>query len=138
VDENKPPKNVDKFKKGKRNKHKKNKSKDQSSGKGKKSFKYHRCGGPNHIPKKCNIPQHLVDLYQKSHKEDEKAKGSYEAHFNTASDEATILGKRRDEAGKPSLIVKDYIDRENMTIEYISNDMFRDQDLAPFIFIDFN
>jgi hypothetical protein len=138
VDENKPPKNVDKFKKGKRNKHKKNKSKDQSSGKGKKSFKYHRCGGPNHIPKKCNIPQHLVDLYQKSHKEDEKAKGSYEAHFNTASDEATILGKRRDEAAKPSLIVKDYIDRENMTIEYISNDMFRDQDLAPFIFIDFN
>jgi hypothetical protein len=87
---------------------------------------------------KCNIPQHLVDLYQKSHKEDEKAKGSYEAHFNTASDEATILGKRRDEAAKPSLIVKDYIDRENMTIEYISNDMFRDQDLAPFIFIDFN
>jgi hypothetical protein len=52
-----------KSKKGKRNKHKKCKSKDQSSGKGKKPFKCHRCGGPNHIAKKCNIPQHMVDLY---------------------------------------------------------------------------
>jgi hypothetical protein len=59
VDENKPPKNIGKFKKGKRNKNKKNKSKDQSLGKGKKSFKCHRCDGPNHIAKKCNIPQHF-------------------------------------------------------------------------------
>jgi hypothetical protein len=58
VHENKPPKNVGKSKKGKRNKHKKNKSKDQSSRKGKKSLKCHRCDGPNHIAKKCNIPQH--------------------------------------------------------------------------------
>jgi hypothetical protein len=42
-----------------KDKHKKNKSKDQSSGKGKKYFKSHRCGGPNHIAKKCNIPQHF-------------------------------------------------------------------------------
>jgi hypothetical protein len=62
VDEIRPPKNVGKFKKCKRSKHKKNKSKDQSSGKGKKAFKCHCCGGPNHIAKKCNIPQHLVDL----------------------------------------------------------------------------
>jgi hypothetical protein len=77
VDGNKPSKNVGKSKKGKKNEHKKNKSKDQSSGKGKKSFKCHHCGGPNHIAKKCNIPQHLVDLYQKSLKEDGKAKGNF-------------------------------------------------------------
>jgi hypothetical protein len=39
MDDAKPSKNVDKFKKGKKNKHKKNKSKDQSLEKGKKSFK---------------------------------------------------------------------------------------------------
>jgi hypothetical protein len=55
----KPFKNVDKFKKSKKNKHKKNKSKDQRSGKGKKSSKCHRCGGANHIVKKCKILQHL-------------------------------------------------------------------------------
>jgi hypothetical protein len=38
VDDNKPPKNVGKFKKGK-----KNKFKDESLRKGKKSFKCHRC-----------------------------------------------------------------------------------------------
>jgi hypothetical protein len=61
--QNNHPKNSGKSKKGKRNKHKNNKSKDQSSGKGKKPFKCHHCGGPNHVAKKCNIPQHLVDLY---------------------------------------------------------------------------
>jgi hypothetical protein len=70
---NKPSKNVDKFKKGKKNKHKKNKSKDQSLEKGMKSFKCHHCGGPNHIAKKLNILQHLVDLYQKFLKEAEKS-----------------------------------------------------------------
>jgi hypothetical protein len=110
VDGNKPSKNVDKTKKGKGNKHKKNKSKDQSLGKGKKSFKCHRCGGVNHIAKKCNIPQHLVDLYQKSLKEIGKAKGSYEAHFNVAFDAATSSSRRPDEDAKPSLTTDDYID----------------------------
>jgi hypothetical protein len=128
VDENKPPKNVDKSKKGKRNKHKKNKSKDQSSGKGKKSFKCHHYGGPNHIVKQCNIPQHLADLYHKSLKEAGKAKGPYEAHFNAASNEATTSGKHPDEVAKPSLTIKNYIDGENMIIEYNLNDMFGDQD----------
>jgi hypothetical protein len=128
VNGNKQPKNVGKSKKGKRNKPKKNKSKDQSSGKGKKSFKCHCCCGPNHIANKCNIPQHLVDLYQKSLKEAGKTKGSYEAHFNAASDEATTSGKRPDEATKPSLIVNDYIDGENMVIKYNLNDVFIDQD----------
>jgi hypothetical protein len=133
----KPSKNVGKSKKGKKNKHKKNKSKDQSLGKGKKSFKCHRCG-PNHIANKCNIPQHLVDLYQKSLKEAGKGKGSYEVHFNAASDEATTSGKCPDEAAKPSLMIDDYIDGDNMIIEYNSNDVFRDQEWAPFIFLDFN
>jgi hypothetical protein len=60
---NNEPNNVNKFKKVKTNKHEKNKFKDQSSGKGKKYFKCQRCGGPNHITKKYNIPQYLVDLY---------------------------------------------------------------------------
>jgi hypothetical protein len=128
VDDNKPYKNIGKFKKGKKNTHKKNKFKDQSLGKGKKSFKCHHSSGPNHIAKKCNIPQHLVDLYQKSLKEAKKAKGSYEAHFNATSDEATTSGKRPDEAAKPSMTVDDYIDEENMIIEYNSNDVFGDQE----------
>jgi hypothetical protein len=109
-------------------KHKKNKYKNQSSGKGKKHFKCHHCGGPNHIVKKCNIPQHLVDLYQKSLNEARKVKGSFEAHFNAASDEATTSDKIPDEAAKPSLMIKDYIDKDNMIIEYNPNDVFGDQD----------
>jgi predicted transcriptional regulator len=128
VDGNKSPKYAGKCKKGKRNKYNKNKFKDQTSGKAKKSFKCHHCGGPNHITKKCNIPQHLVDLYQKSLKEAGKVKGLYEAHFNATSNEATTLSKRPIEAAKPSLIVEDYIDRENMIIEYNPNDVFGDQD----------
>jgi hypothetical protein len=120
MDGAKPSKNVGKSMKFKKNKHKKNKSKDQSSGKGKKFFKCHHCSGANHIAKKCKISQHLVDLYQKSLKEVGKAKGSYEAHFNTTSDEVRTLGKRPDKAAKPSPLTDDYIDGKNMIIEYNS------------------
>jgi hypothetical protein len=78
-----------------------------------------------------------MDLYQKSLKEAEKAKGPYEAHFNVASDKATTSGKHPDEATKPSLSTDDYIDGENMIIEYNSNYMFGDQEYAPFILLDF-
>jgi hypothetical protein len=90
----KPSKNVDKFKRSKKNKNKKTKSKDHSLGKRKKSFKCHHCDGANHIVEKCKIPQQLVDLYQKSLKEAGKAKGSYETHFNAASDEVTTSSMR--------------------------------------------
>jgi hypothetical protein len=50
-DQNNYLKNFGKSKKGKRNKYKKSKSKDQSSDKGKKPFKCHRYGNPNHIAK---------------------------------------------------------------------------------------
>jgi hypothetical protein len=70
----------------------------------------------------------LVDLYQKSLKEGEKSKGSYEAHFNAASDEATTSGKCPDEATKSSLKVEDYINGENMIVEYNLNDVFGNQD----------
>jgi hypothetical protein len=80
----------------------------------------------------------LVDLYQKSLKEARKAKGSYETHFNATSDEATTLGKCPDEVAKPSPSTDDYITGENMIIEYNSNDMFGDQEYAPFILLDFN
>jgi hypothetical protein len=87
--------NFGKFKKGKHNnKHKKNKSKGKGSRKVKKAFKCHRCGGPNHIAKKCNVLQHL---YQKFLKDAEKAKGSYEAHFNAECNEATTSRKITEE-----------------------------------------
>jgi hypothetical protein len=79
----------------------------------------------------------LIDSYQKSLKEAGKARGLYEAHFNATSDEATTSSKRPDEATKPSSLTDDYIDEENMIIEYNSNDMFGDQEYAPFILLDF-
>jgi hypothetical protein len=67
-------------------------------------------------------------LYQKSLKKAGKAKGSFEDYFEASSDEATTSSKRPDEAAKPSLTVENYIDRENMIVEYNSNDVFGDQD----------
>jgi hypothetical protein len=57
-----------------------------------------------------------------------KSKGSYEAHFSAASDEATTSGKRLDEAAKSSPSNDNYIDEENMIVQYNSNDMFGDQE----------
>jgi hypothetical protein len=67
-------------------------------------------------------------LYQKSLKGTGKANGSFEAHFNAESNEATTLGKIFDEAEKPSLTVEDYIDEEHTIIEYNLNDLFGDLD----------
>jgi hypothetical protein len=65
-------------------------------------------------------------LYQKSLKEAEKSKGSYEAHFNAASNEATTSGKRPNEAAQPRPLIDDYTDGE--MVECNSNDMFGDQE----------
>lgn len=123
-------KNFGKFKKGKRNnKHKKNKSKGQGSGKGKhfhKAFKCHKCGGNNHTAKKCRIPHHLVELYQKSLKDAGKATGSYETHFNAEAKGATTSENTFSEAAMPKLTVDDYMDTENTIVEYNSNDVFGD------------
>jgi hypothetical protein len=53
-----------------------------------------------------------------------KAKWSYEAHFNTESNEATISGKIPEEVDMSNLTVGDYMDMENTIIEYNSNDVF--------------
>jgi hypothetical protein len=62
----------------------------------------------------------------------------YEAHFNATTDEATTSDKRPDEAAKLSPLIDDYIDGENMIVEYNSNDMFGDHEYAQFILLDFN
>jgi hypothetical protein len=126
--QNNHPKNSGKSKKGKRNKHKKNKSKDQSWGKARNLSSAAIVVVLIILQKNAIYPQHLVDLYQKSLKEARKTKGSFEAHFNTASNEATTSGKIPDKAAKPSLMVKDYIGRENMIVEYNPNDVFENQD----------
>jgi hypothetical protein len=85
-------KNFGKFIKGKHNdKNKKNRTKGKGKG---KTFKCHKCGGPNHFAKKCRTPQHLVELYQKSLKEANGAKRSYEAHFNDVFKEVTTSGTK--------------------------------------------
>jgi hypothetical protein len=82
-----------KFKNDKCNsKNKKSRAKGQGKGKV-KAFKCHKCGGPNHFAKKCRTPQYLVELYQRSQKESNNAKRSYEAHFNDETKEATTSGK---------------------------------------------
>jgi hypothetical protein len=78
-----------KFKKVKCNdKNMKNKAKGQGKGKG-KAFTCHKCGGPNNFARKCRTPKHLVELYQKSLKESNNNKRSYEAYFNDMTKEAT-------------------------------------------------
>jgi hypothetical protein len=73
-------KKFDKFKKDKRNsKNMKNIAKGQGKG---KVFICHNYGGSNHFARKCWTPKHLVELYQKSLKESNNNKRSYEAHFN--------------------------------------------------------
>jgi hypothetical protein len=66
----------------------------------------------------------LVDLYQKSLNNIGKAKGSYEAHFNDKSNEATTSGEILEKVEMPNLTVADYIDMENMIIKYYLNDVF--------------
>jgi hypothetical protein len=75
MDGTKPSKNVCKSMKFRKNKYKKNKYKDQSSGKEKKSFKCHCCGGANHIAKKCKIPNTWLTCTRNPSNKQEKIKG---------------------------------------------------------------
>jgi hypothetical protein len=119
-----------KFKKGKHNgKNKKNRAKDQGKGKGKgkgKAFTCHKCGGPNHFARKCRSPKHLVELYQRSIKEYNNNKRSYETHFNDVTEEATTSRTIPSNPKISKLTDNDDMDMENTIVEYNSNDVFGD------------
>jgi hypothetical protein len=111
-------KNFGKFMKGKHNdKNKNNGTKGQGKGKG-KTFKCHKCGGPNHFAKKCRTPQYLVELYQKSLKEVNEAERSYEAYFNYVSKEATTSGTKVEDPEIHRMMDKEDMDLENTIIQY--------------------
>jgi hypothetical protein len=92
--------------------------------KGKEKIKWHKCGGPNHFAKKYQTPQHLVELYQRSLKESNNAKRSYETHFNDETKEATTLGIIHSNPEMPKMTDNDDMNMENMIVEYNSNDVF--------------
>ena len=119
-------KKFDKFKKDKHNgKNMKNRARGQGKDKG-QSFTCHKCGGPNHFSKKYWTPKHLVELYQKSLKESNNAKGLYEAHFNDETKDATTSGTIPSHPKMTKLTDNDDMDMENTIVEYNSNDEFGD------------
>jgi hypothetical protein len=102
-----------------------NRAKGQEKGKG-KAFTCHKCGGPHHFARKYRIPKHLVELYQRSLKESNNAKRSYEVHFNDVTKEATTLGTIHLNLELPKLMNNDDMDMKNTIVEYNSNDVFGD------------
>jgi hypothetical protein len=121
-----PQKKFAKFKKGKRiGRNMKNRAKSQGKGKG-KAFTCHKCGGQNHFASKCRTPKHLVELYQKSIKESNNNKRSYETHFNDMTKEASTSGTIPSNREMPKMTDTDDMDMENMIVEYHSNDVFGD------------
>jgi hypothetical protein len=115
-----------KFKKGKHNgKNMKNRAKGQGKGMG-KTFTCHKCGGPNHFARKCRTLKHLVELYQKSMKESNNNKRSYDSHFNDMTKEASTSGTIPSNPEMPKLIDTDDMDMENTIVEYHSNDVYGD------------
>jgi hypothetical protein len=65
-------------------------------------------------------------LYQKSLKEANEAKRSYEAHFNDVSKEATTSRTKVEDLEISRMMDKEDMDLENTIIEYNSNDVFGD------------
>jgi hypothetical protein len=115
-----------KFKKGKHNaKNMKNRAKYQVKGKG-KTFTCHKCGGPNHFTRKYRTPKHLVQLYQKSLKESNNNKRSYEAHFNDMTKEASTSKTIPLNPKMRKKTDNDNIDMENTIVVYHSKDVFGD------------
>jgi hypothetical protein len=105
----------------------KNRAKGQGKGKGKgKTFTCHKCGRPSHFARKCRTPKHLVELYQRSLKESNNIKRSYEAHFNYVTKEAITSGIIPSNPEMPNLMDNDDMDMENTIVKYNSNDVFGD------------
>jgi hypothetical protein len=68
----------------------------------------------------------LVELYQRSLKESNNAKRSYENHFNDETKEATTSGIIHSNPEMPKLTDIENMDMENTIVEYNSNDVFGD------------
>jgi hypothetical protein len=66
----------------------------------------------------------LVESYQKSLKEFNNNKRSYEAHFNDMIKEASTSGTIPSNPEMPKLTDTDDMDMENMILEYHSNYVF--------------
>jgi hypothetical protein len=91
-------------------------------------------GDFKHTIEKCCTPKHLVPLYQKSLGKDKRVQGSgagYEAHFSILMNSLFEAGCSSKDPQNPStnelmLNVGDYMDSDNIMVEYNSNDMFGD------------
>jgi hypothetical protein len=69
----------------------------------------------------------LIELYQRSLKESNNTKRLYEAHFNDETKEATTSGGTIPlDPEMPKMTDIDDMDRDNMIIEYNSNNVFGD------------
>jgi hypothetical protein len=68
----------------------------------------------------------LVELYQRSLKETNNAKRSYEAHFNDEIKEATTSGIIPSNPEMPKMTDNDNMDMENTVVKYNLNDVFED------------
>jgi hypothetical protein len=128
--------------KGNYNRNRNNKNKPHNSDKGKgiaknkfdKTNLCQKCGCYKHVTKKCRTPKHLVNLYLQSMGRNRPAQGArYEAHFNLQPENNMEVGCSRDVQRAPSNteelhVPRDSMDKENMMIEYASNDVFGDFD----------
>jgi hypothetical protein len=65
-------------------------------------------------------------LYQRSLKEPNNTKRSYEAHLSDETKEATTLGTIPSDPEMHKTTNNDDMDIENMIVEYNSNDVFGD------------
>jgi hypothetical protein len=66
----------------------------------------------------------LVELFQRSLKESNNAKISYEAHFSDETKEATTSGTISSSPKISKMTDNDDMDMENTIVEYNSNDVF--------------
>uniref|UniRef100_K3YMN0 CCHC-type domain-containing protein n=1 Tax=Setaria italica TaxID=4555 RepID=K3YMN0_SETIT len=90
----------------------------------------YRCGCYNHVAKKCRTPKHLVDLYMKSIGQGQNSQ-KYEAHFTSQVLETGAMdpiphGAGPSDTKTPPIEEDNFLDVDNMLVEYASNDMFGD------------